>query len=439
MPNPLRNGRLTSTDNPLLAAFVKDPNGGSAYARFTIYDNGAEKWSGVSSGVTADPGGTASLTVPDGVLKDGEDYTVRAWSAADVDGKFLSASYSSTTFRVDVVAPKKPVVKLLAPCVVGQNCSFSLTTADTDVWGYKFGLNTDEPVTLVSNPAANTVNVTAKATTFGPGWFSVRAEDNAGNVSSRAVIRFRVESTFLSHHWRLDGNGIDAITQPAGTVSRMYPFGGLSWGPGASALNVDDSSLDPLDQSLQSTGLGGYACPTTSATVQCTAALTEFDTSQDFTVAAWVQVPPAPTGLMTAVSQTGGTTTAFELGWFNGSWTFGVRSSQTAALQRASLISTAQPGQWVHLAGVFDNDSDETDDDGKTSARTITLYVDGVASPAVSVNIPYQATGSFMLGRATVASEAARLWLGGIDEVRTYPGVLDASQVLRISAERRPY
>ncbi|MGQ0846269.1 MAG: LamG-like jellyroll fold domain-containing protein [Sporichthyaceae bacterium] len=439
MPNPLRNGRLTATDNPTLSASVEDPNGGSAYARFAIYDNGVEQWTKVSSGVSA-TGGTASVTVPDGVLDDGEDYTVRAWSSGDDLGTLLSANYSSTTFRVDISAPRKPTLKLLGPCVVGQDCSFSITTVDTDVWAYRYGMNTDEPVETKPNPAANTVTVTVPATTFGPGWFSVKAEDNAGNVGTRAVIRFRVESTFLSHQWRLDGNGYDEVAQESGSVSRMFLFGGLSWGPGASAVNVDDVPLDVLDRSLRASPPGGYACNTTSASTPCTAPLANFDTGQDFSVATWVQVPPTPTGLMTAVSQTGGTTTAFELGLFDGSWTFGIRTSQTAALQRASLPSTARPGQWVHLAAVFDNDSDDTDDAGKTSARTITLYVDGVASPAVSVTAaPYQATGAFMLGRATVANEAARLWLGGIDDVRTYPGVLDPSQVLRISTERRPY
>ncbi|MGQ0630121.1 MAG: LamG-like jellyroll fold domain-containing protein [Sporichthyaceae bacterium] len=429
------HGSWTSTLRPTLKALdVIDPNGGSSYARFEIWDNGEEIWSTVSDGGSA-TGHTANVVVPAGVLVNGEDYKVKAYAAADSAGKWDSEDAAEFTFGVDDSVPAVPTITRGGDCVVGTGCAFTFA-GSADTLSYSFGMNTDTALTskVLTSPGPYTTSI--YAATFGPGWVIVKAVDRAGHTSKARVLNFPVLSTSMSHRWALDGNGTDSdqntfAARSAGAAPLSFAGGGAIYGLGSYPAPLS-APVDTADKSL-TLGGGRYASAGVAGT-----GLLGFSTADDFTVAAWVKAPTGGEGV--ALSQGSAAGNAFTLGHRNDSWAFTV-TGENGTEATASVPIRPEQGPWVHLAAVFNNASDEEiqeSEDGSTAGRrSITLYVNGRAGATIDAPAVRAADGLFYIGRAATGTTFPLST--AIDEVRTFPGVLDYSQVLRMASERRPY
>src|SRR6185369_1111442 len=111
----------------------------------------------------------------------------------------------------------------------------------------------------------------------------------------------------------------------------------------------------------------------------------------------------------------------------NGSWIFGMNSSDTIGstpFEARSVAGTVQTGVWTHLTGVYDG-----------AAKTITLYVNGVqAATAAAPATPWTANGPFVIGRGQYGA-ATGFCAGDIDEVRAYTRPLAANEIQGIVAQ----
>ncbi|WP_232286381.1 LamG-like jellyroll fold domain-containing protein [Saccharomonospora azurea] len=146
-------------------------------------------------------------------------------------------------------------------------------------------------------------------------------------------------------------------------------------------------------------------------------------TDHGFSVAAWVRLDRlAPEGgAFTAVSQDDAENSGFLLQHRETGWSFSILhpdQSGELAGRAYSAPGTAQAGVWTHLVGVFDAKNNE-----------VSLYVDGVLADTGAVTATWDATGSFVMGRARWQGQDVDYWDGSLDEVRVYSRVVSAAEI----------
>ena len=133
------------------------------------------------------------------------------------------------------------------------------------------------------------------------------------------------------------------------------------------------------------------------------------DTSQSFTVAAWVK-PTADTGFRTAVSVDGTNISGFFLQkTADGRFAF-TRRAIDGDTASSSAVSTTPvvADQWQHIAGVY-------------GGGTLSLYVNGILQQTVPYTTPWAANGHFVVGRGKFGGRPLDFFAGAIDDVRAYP------------------
>jgi hypothetical protein len=148
-------------------------------------------------------------------------------------------------------------------------------------------------------------------------------------------------------------------------------------------------------------------------------------TDQSFTVAAWVLLNDTNSG-HTAICQEGSRVCSFFLQYdkSNNRWAFQLCPSDVdnPTCVRALSASAPDVGVWTHLVGVYDA--------GTQQAR---LYVNGqqVGSTAVPGGV-FNATGPLDVGRSKVTGAPAGWWLGELDSVHVYLGVLSDADIVNL-------
>ena len=146
------------------------------------------------------------------------------------------------------------------------------------------------------------------------------------------------------------------------------------------------------------------------------------ETSQSFTVSAWVKLDDKATARI-VVGQLGNNRLAFYLGYslFFDRWVIGGvdgPSESYAATSNATLMANT----WTHLAGVYNAV------EGK-----LTLYVDGTAQTAVVSGIKlWSGKGKFTFG-----GEGSSRFKGAIDDVQAYQRVLTPAEIVAVRDGRR--
>jgi alpha-L-arabinofuranosidase len=147
------------------------------------------------------------------------------------------------------------------------------------------------------------------------------------------------------------------------------------------------------------------------------------DTSQSFSVAAWVRIDTAD-GFRTAVSADGDSVSGFFLQRrIDGLLAFTMIGSDAPGPGAvAASTQTARLGQWYHLVGAYDR-----------VAGTITLYVNGTQQQVVAHTTPWRANGHLVVGRGRYNGGPVDFWDGAVDDVRTYPFPLDAGSAAALA------
>ena len=395
-------GWWTTDSTPTFRSVVSDPDG-TAGGQLTGLFNLIGGPDMQHSGSSVNSGGTSEWTVPATTpLVENVLYTAKVKAKDYVD---LSAAWSpSLQFRVDLTNPTVPTVDPIGTVPLGSPVTFQASSTSTDVVAFCYGVKVDTTPTCESTTTSTSptpITAAAPVSTAGPAWVSVVAKDAAGRVSTPVKVWFDVTAVVPNHRWRLDSSGTDSI----GSLS-LTPAGGAGYVTGATGA-APDAALS-LNGSTQFAAGAGPAVAT--------------DTS--FAVAAWVNntsTTPATT-TAAAVSQLGAQEAGFELGLVDGTPSFTVKTIDgtpgTFTVQSPNGPPDWANG-WVHLAGSYSSVSD-----------TISLFVDGelVADVQVTGDV-FPAAGPVVVGRSQSAGSPGRFWPGAVDDVYTFPGVIDDNTV----------
>ncbi|WP_173080800.1 LamG-like jellyroll fold domain-containing protein [Phytohabitans rumicis] len=212
----------------------------------------------------------------------------------------------------------------------------------------------------------------------------------------------------LTSHWKLDETSGTAATDAVGGRTATWSASGVS----------------------RTTGVSGNGVAVNGTAGVLTTSGPAVRTDGSFSVSAWVR-PDALTKNGIAVSQLGGAVGGFNLGWAwdadYSAYLWSIRTSSTdasgAALREASdLFDVPTVGTWTHLVAVYD-----------AEAHKLRLYVDGQAVDETYHAGSWNAGGNVLLGRGQASNVTFSQYLtGGIDDVRTYSGVLSDQEVFDI-------
>jgi hypothetical protein len=145
------------------------------------------------------------------------------------------------------------------------------------------------------------------------------------------------------------------------------------------------------------------------------------DTSQSFSVSAWVQIENLG-NWASAVTQDGNSVSGFFLQYTNpnagadgGKFAFSMLSADSSSASGVRATSGFGPvaNNWYHLTGVHD-----------ATANQIKLYVNGVLQGVRSVPPSWNASGGTIIGRAKFNGGPTDFWPGRVEDVRIYNRVL---------------
>lgn len=335
----------------------------------------------------------------------------------------VSPAVTSTDFPTDA-ANKKPgefgVVTFSANGV--KDSAYG-----NDVDFYEWAIGDDNPRNKAdTTTTGGSAQATITASTFGPNVLYVRSVDRAGNRSDVTRYVFRAirpcddpaAVTCSAADYVFDeGTG----TTAADSSGKNHPvtLSGAEWVAG------QRGATDAADRAVRLDGVADFA-----------SAASVVDTRQGFTVAAWVR-PASLAKDMTVVSQAGAHNSGFTLGYDaeRQRWVFTRYRHDNvnpAAGDRVEVVANmAEPpvaGQWTYLAGYFDP--------GK---NLLTLYVDGQESAVANyTGTVWNATGGLQIGRAKVSDKWLEPFAGDVDDVRVYPGGLDAVDLDQLWRSSRP-
>ncbi|MET9627638.1 LamG-like jellyroll fold domain-containing protein [Lentzea sp. NPDC006480] len=344
---------------------------------------------------------------------EGATQDFQAWSKDDWDTGPKSATCQ---FVVDVTKPAMPSIRTedgRYPADgqihggVGVSGDFTFTGTDTDIAGYYYGI-ADPPTTFV---AANALGGPATAGVT-PEWRGgntvyVQAVDRAGNTSDSATFNFRVGSGKPPiGAWNLDEKTGDQISPSVGNQQGQVYRGTLG-NPGRIINGPTAVSLP-----------GGTDSRIDLSTV--------LDTSQSFSVAAWVRLKSGGSS-MTAVTQDGVDVAGFSLKYDGGAnrWAFTMPERDEYNSPVTSAKATAEPriGVWTHLAGTYD-----------AATHKLTLYVDGrKAGEKTAPADAWRAIRWLAFGRAKWNDANVENWAGDLADVKVWDRRIYLSEVTELA------
>jgi hypothetical protein len=393
---------LVTTPAPLLYATPSDPDSGNVTTWFQVYNAAGTLYKEIKptglSGVAA----TATVSATDGVYK---------WRAATSDA-FVTSSFSTYCwFTIDTTAPAPPDVVQVTETPSPDNPVEFRLVGGTDVKSFKYSFNsgTVQEIAATAGMATISVTPTGSPTTFTLDvWASDAAVGVKGNTSSKTAYILTIvtpQTAEAVSAWRFDGDLLD----DAGEQS-LTPLGTPITGPDAlgrtDAASVFNGTSD--------------TCLTASGPI--------VDTTQSFTIAAWVKTDAAPTSESAFMDIAGSTRSnmKFLIG-SNGRWGIALHSEDTDASTSTTVLADAtltKFGQWTHLAGVYD-----------AAAGRLRLYVNGAL--AASKPIPFtawKATGVFSVGCGINQNGPFTPFAGSVDDAVLFQQPLTGGQVSDLMA-----
>ncbi|MFL5830165.1 MAG: LamG-like jellyroll fold domain-containing protein [Solirubrobacteraceae bacterium] len=195
-------------------------------------------------------------------------------------------------------------------------------------------------------------------------------------------------------------------------------------------------------------GVGGSGLAIRRAGQFAASATAVLDTARSFTVSAWLQAArPRQSG--SAISQLASTGTGFSLGIATAGaspqtrpgevasghppaahrtwWTFLVPDHSGCSALSCGVLAdmhyddgrnNPQTGRWYEVTGVYD-----------AGTSTVSVYVDGVAEDVEHVTAPPAARGPLVIGAGLLDYSPTDVFIGAIDELRTYARALTPGEV----------
>ncbi|SDY69911.1 Concanavalin A-like lectin/glucanases superfamily protein [Micromonospora pattaloongensis] len=408
---PAANAPLINDTTPNLMAVANDADAETDLKGvFNVQRWTGTAWVAYTSPVDSIGRANGGTTVVTPVLGSNEHYRWRVtisdpWSYGGSSGTDYSSGSSWCEFKVDATPPPLPTVtsdEFPAGCDscggVGTTGRFNLGAGATDATGYWWGFS-DPPATWVAAPAGAARTVTWTATAGGPRTLYVRTVDVAGNSSATKAYPFTVAgATPPVAQWRMAETEGVLLEDATGNGHTATLSGGT---PGAEGRQPGTTAV-AFDEGEDGAVSAAKVVP---------------DTSNSFTVSAWVRLGANGNGSHTIVSQGGWNTSAFLLEYVKGdgwdAWKITTTSADVATpTYYGAQSTTASPvGRWTHLVGTYD-----------AAAKTLTLYVDGKAVKTTANITTWKADGYLRIGGTPGFG-------GAISDVTVWSRVLFPSEI----------
>lgn len=236
-----------------------------------------------------------------------------------------------------------------------------------------------------------------------------------------------VQGNCYKYQYLVADNVGNVHTATSTNVART-PWGAFYTFEAGSGTTAVDSFSNNNTATLQATA-GWTAGKVGSWALNLTGATTSFasvphpviDSSQSYTVAAWVRPSANNTNHRTIASIDGASISPFYLQWVNSQFAFttrGADSTAAAEFRSVTPVGAVTPGTWYHLVGVHDK-----------VAQTITLYVNGVSQGSTAFTTPWKANGATAIGRGKWNGANADFAQGALDDVRFYDRPLSGAEI----------
>lgn len=294
---------------------------------------------------------------------------------------------------------------------VGDYGDFTMDSPAADVTQYRY---------YFTGPQANTARKTAEPQSVGgpvtirwmppaEGSYTlhVTAVDGAGNP----------QKTPTSHVFLVSDGRAPVAAWTLGDAKNSAKAAGSSGAPDAAAgSGVTFGSAGPLGSTDTAASLDG------TENAHLDAGAPAVDTSDTFSVSAWVMLPSLPTQNVTVVSQDGTAQPGFELGYDvdTSSWIFRTPVSDIESLGSWKVSGAAAvAGSWTHLIGVYDAEL------GK-----MMLYVNGVlvADDVQARHTAWNAAGALQIGRKIDLGGYTNHLKGSVADVKLHDRVVPPTE-----------
>ena len=376
-------GRTIQANTPVLRANVSDPDGDQQQATFKFWVDGSSAQP--QTGLSADgvgSGGSAAVNLPwASFVNTLHNNDVVDWQVQSTDGQATSSWSQICHFIAEPDPPLKPVITntdghypdsgngghAVSPAQTpGQ---FAIATPSSNATKFVYELDQPPAPTSPGAPA-----VTTAATGVG------------GSAATPAG------------HWPLtDGTGTTAADS-SGSAKPATLATGASW------------ASDPARGGVLATnGSTGFA--TTAGPV--------LDTTQSYSVGAWVKLT-STAGYATAVSQDGTSSSGFYLQYSlqDNKWAFSQVPTDGSVTGIRALGAAPTLNTWTYLVGVYN-----------ATTGGLQLYVNGVPAGTATNAKPWAATGPLAIGRGKAAAKNSDFFPGQIGDVQVYQRALTSAEI----------
>ncbi|TDD58956.1 hypothetical protein E1263_16855 [Kribbella antibiotica] len=350
---------------------------------------------------------------PKTALTTGIKYTYRARTLLAVPGGTLVSAWSpSCYFQVDTTPPPKPVITAkyngttLTDCLtsttpdvcpevvpLGAKVTYTISSSSVDVAALSYGFN--GKMTRV-NGRSVTVNLLTPGRTLMT--LGAVSHDAASHTSTTAYHRINVGAGLPpSGAWDFDET---SGTTAADSSGKNHP------------LALTGAQFDDAGRVAGSLAFNG-------APNRATAADPVVDTSQNFTIAAWVRPTVLQDVGVVALTGTQAYGGLLRFTRATNRWAFIQNVSDSSTADQARVDSLAPPvlNVWTHLMGVYD-----------AANKQMTLYVNGRPQGTTTfAHAPWKATGTTEVGSYTVGA-ANGVLQGSVDNVEIWPRTVSPAE-----------
>lgn len=437
-------GSYLRDTTPVLSAKFSDPDDHNVSAKFEVLSGSTSVWTSPYDTAT-DSGSSHSVTVPSGKLVDGTTYSWRAMGRDVHTADNNESSWSTTCkFTIDTTPPATPTVTSAEypedkiSGAIGTRGSFEFKSSP-DTKSFRYSFNGATPKTVDPLNVGAPLIATFTPSTEGSQRLTVEAIDRAGNPSGMKTYRFSIDFATAAAYWRMTSDTAgDPNVVPDLVTGGAHPLtvpSTVDWIDGP--FKSFDPGSSPDNQALRFDGTDS-AAKTTNAVL---------NTSDSFTMTAFVRVDDSTSASQVAVSQDGQLWGGAHLGRVSSGYCptgmstcfgFWMRPSDTSA---RTLVVSNRPvatGEWVHLTGVWD-----------AGAKQMTLYTCALGTPPsgipadslipVATSKPFEqpgwtAGGPVRVGSALVNGVESEKWNGAIGDVRLYTAVKPESAIRQMCA-----
>jgi hypothetical protein len=360
------------------------------------------------------PAGDRATTAAVSGVTVGMTYAFRVKTTDPAPYSLSSAWSDWCQFTADLTVPSVTVSLVSDPEHLpgpGEPITFRIESSDDDVISFKYGWNGPTTVVTPTDTTPKTATVTLRPPKYGTNILYVSAVDATLNEGYASIEFIAGRPSPPVALWGLETYpGVDqgqalADGQPALAGDTPLTASNVTW--------AEDARL-----------VGGKTASFNGVNSEAVTAGPVVNTTNSFSVAAWVRPASVPTGHLKVLAQEGTDAARFEFGVRirgDGLPYWSLVMKETSAQSSASLatiaptpITTADVGRWTHIAGVYDR-----------TAGMLRLYVDGtLAAETPYAAAPWSSNGRFVVGRGFAGGAPANWFHGEIADVRVFDRVL---------------